>query len=1201
MAGRFPNNFTPGGGGTPNRASAKGSQAGTTNNPLLIPLSPWAARFDHADVPFDFGDGLRHSGTAPLYPSLDAVNYHDLPSSQQPLNMPDEQGLDRLFYTEKWQNQKLQGLKSWQAGAINEDMAHLPYHGGHSANYNHAENYRRFESHVLTVNEPSWFNVMKKENWFDTEVKPYPNETRPHISHWTVKDPRIWSEVRILLEYAYRVIDQLIKERDPWLDTLMFGDMVKLDGTPVDPKSTVEPEKYVLQSRQSANLPDRGAYEAIARQRFEELTRFASFGFADEWDHEMEDVTFRGVTNALQDPSRAHEPGYKMVTLVLISSSILRDLCQDAPNKPTPAETSFGRLDAATTHAVSYQRRYERWDIPQHKEPYVGDDQLREVGISFERHVFGGSGSHFGEFATRMVEGQTNRWKLIEWCFENEDIAAALRSYNEAPKDALDMSDLKRGGRIDIFWHAPAFFAALLFTDQYWDDVIAKKGRNSLKPPAVAFAPNRQNIEDDSAMFHSLQVSEIEPAVDELRAPLQKVRAALRNRNRQMAQLRPWYGDEHARWEKSLWGWTTIRTYIETFRSYHARRDLRGCLDTLWMVRNISDNYTRNPSHQKYADERATYIAYWMLHFLMAASLPIKSVYAEKFDVYRGYFNTQTANWTASARNVWRLNRRDRRARDLPTIAPQTPAQHPMDFLRLAEDVLFPLNHCLLTSRPWIFALVQCYRDLYRQRQQPSTNPQDDWADFVFDVPTYSRSDAYVMTQRAVSYLNSMAGLSLTTTPLPDNSFEREGIEYSPKMKATEPKPKFTRFWTNTEVADRGWIIVRNSNGYPEVWNPTGVEVGNFGSNQQALEIVLEKWHCGKVLKNDTDSLVEEFRRDLRSQPYRHMGLLLMWYTENEVLEMDGALSRPHYKMDGAWVYNITEFLSTATIMEEEAVLAEDSQNPGYLVSDKITKETWAKLWPYRCGGLRPEVAEPLTKPIDAPILLTWDQLRSHDNPDNGIYIAIDEIIYDVTGNYSPPTIRPPSLSMFNYCQHHPAHFSVLASLVGRDATADFKAVHPGGMASLPIAAVQHTIRRVGRVVPEWDGQFIPADCYALHDFLLRCGLAEYQRGYGGLDMTGSLSGGAHTPDTPDLEERFRARFDSAVAKRQHNLDSKQWVTLAELQAHNDPFSVEGAWVATAESNMVYDVTIADENIIAGILNTLNISPKTFLWIWTLA
>ncbi|KAK8030056.1 hypothetical protein PG993_011347 [Apiospora rasikravindrae] len=1105
-----------------------GNQTGTSNDPTLWPRSPWAERFDYPDVPFNFGDGLLHSGHAPEYPSLDALNYHDLPS-QQPINKPDDQGLDRLFHTEKWQDQRLLGLKSWQVGAINlwtvasnlerhsEYMASANYHGGHSANYDHGQNYIAYERGLFTVDESRWFNFLKKENWLELEQKSFPNETRRRIQHWTVNNDRIWYEVKIIVEFAYRVMDQLIKERDQWLDTLLFGEMVNLDGSPIPASVTTEPEKYALQARPRPSLPDRGKYEAIARARVEELTRFVTFSFTDEWDEEQADANARGESMAFYERFRRAEPGYRMTPLVLTNASFIRDLCEDAPPILTPAEASLKRYDTSKTllheimHSIAFQRCFDRWAMPStdELEPYIGDEQLAEVGISFDRHFLGGAAAHGGDLgSTTLMPGRTYREKLQVWLHSDENVVRSYGAYNQAPRDALDLASVRKRYPINLLWLVPPFFASLLFTDQYWNDVVAKKGRNAFKPPAVCYTPTYRGSNGVVAI-HGAHLSDKKPAVDELRGPLQTVRAAWQDRNTQMAQLRPWFDAARAQWQMTLWGWSGMRTQIQLFRIHHAQRDLRGCLGALRVLTRNSLDFIQNASDPIYNKERLTYIPYRIVCYLMAASLPF---------------------------------------RDLPEEISEV---NQLDYLATAMALLFPLSTLATpVSKPWRDALVSCYRHLYQQRMVPFMNFRTDWADFIFDVPAYDSNAPDVLAHLAAPNV-SLAGPSLTAdVVVPPNSFPKEGVGRSPKIPAQEPGPKTpTRFYTASEIAGNDYIIVPTSNIEPEVWDPSGIANGVWGSTPAAQNMVLDQWHCGKVLKNDSDPAAQAFRRELRSQPDRRMGKLLVWYTESEVLEFDGVLSRTLFKMWGQSVYNITEFLEVATEDEAKAVLSPDPQSAGYLDETKISDALWNKLGAYICGGVRPDSVPPITTMANSsPLLLTLSQLRAHDNPDSGVYIAIDGFIYDIT----------------DYIQHHPTHFALLARLAGQDVTQEFYQAHPRGIASLNIAVVGHTIQWVGRVLPEWDGRTIRADEFVLHDFVYKVD-ATRQSSYGGRDMTRSLVGQGSSPEKLDLTEVNLRRPERAVAKRVPvDSPSSFSITPAELRAHNDAFGLEGAWVAPA-------------------------------------
>ena len=116
------NNGTPGGapGGSPEGARQEGAPEGGIQEGSLFrgkPLSPWAERFGILDETYDFGDGRHHSGRAPLYPMIDALNYYDI-AQKEPVEKPDDADLDRLFLTERFQGTTQTGLLTWQLGAL---------------------------------------------------------------------------------------------------------------------------------------------------------------------------------------------------------------------------------------------------------------------------------------------------------------------------------------------------------------------------------------------------------------------------------------------------------------------------------------------------------------------------------------------------------------------------------------------------------------------------------------------------------------------------------------------------------------------------------------------------------------------------------------------------------------------------------------------------------------------------------------------------------------------------------------------------------------------------------------------------------------------------------------------------------------------------------------------------------------------------
>ncbi|KAK6859220.1 hypothetical protein PG995_005073 [Apiospora arundinis] len=316
--------------------------------------------------------------------------------------MPSEADLDKLFNTERFQEQRQYGLKNWQIGALNEDMAHLPYRGGHSSTYDHAANFEKFKQNTFTVDESKWYRFLRKDRWLDPDDRTLENETRKHIQRWTVNDDKIWGQVKILTEWVYRVLELLIKERDPWLDTVLWGDFMHQDGRDPDPGLRTEPKGMVLRSRTITEILNTSDYANVARERLEHLSRELRLSFLDEWDSEATGGQNMGETCWFMDSTRLNDKGYYYTPVTCISVSFLRGLCHDGPPDVTPAEASFGWFTTSLTllhelmHAIVYHRRLEKWgpkglNLAEEAEPYIRDDQLFEAGISLERHLLGGS------------------------------------------------------------------------------------------------------------------------------------------------------------------------------------------------------------------------------------------------------------------------------------------------------------------------------------------------------------------------------------------------------------------------------------------------------------------------------------------------------------------------------------------------------------------------------------------------------------------------------------------------------------------------------------------------------------------------------------------------------------------------------------------------------------------------------------------
>lgn len=184
------------------------------HHPSGQPSSPWAQIFYPSRDPFwsTRGDGLAHSGLAPEYPALTRDNLGDGKIVVNGLPKPSPADLDRLFYGERQQRDALGGLMTWQMGALREKFYTFEQATQHDT--------RCLDS--LTIDEATWFPCFRKDRWLD-----HPSSISQHLRNpiagilaghptdrMTVDNPLVWSEMRVCIEIANRILSQLIHSRN---------------------------------------------------------------------------------------------------------------------------------------------------------------------------------------------------------------------------------------------------------------------------------------------------------------------------------------------------------------------------------------------------------------------------------------------------------------------------------------------------------------------------------------------------------------------------------------------------------------------------------------------------------------------------------------------------------------------------------------------------------------------------------------------------------------------------------------------------------------------------------------------------------------------------------------------------------------------------------------------------------------------------
>lgn len=84
--------------------------------------------------------------------------------------------------------------------------------GGHVSSLSGEAHIHRlvYDTEGIEVDEDSWFPCFKKNRWYGAVAK------EPEFlagSFWSVDDPKVWGELRIILELANRILNALIDDK----------------------------------------------------------------------------------------------------------------------------------------------------------------------------------------------------------------------------------------------------------------------------------------------------------------------------------------------------------------------------------------------------------------------------------------------------------------------------------------------------------------------------------------------------------------------------------------------------------------------------------------------------------------------------------------------------------------------------------------------------------------------------------------------------------------------------------------------------------------------------------------------------------------------------------------------------------------------------------------------------------------------------
>ncbi|CAJ2511737.1 Uu.00g073620.m01.CDS01 [Anthostomella pinea] len=629
---------------------------------------------------------------------------------------------------------------------------------------------------------------------------------------------------------------------------------------------------------------------------------------------------------------------------------------------------------------------------------------------------------------------------------------------------------------------------------------------------------------------------------------------------------RPWYADEYKKWQMTPWAWPQCRTLISRLKE--AQLDSVVHLGSCAQVeaKQISERLSRYmkiyfANKKAKAGENSVIWLFAVIGLLMEASIPyMDDEYNEMTVTTEFHPSTQ-----AAAKNGWPTlisNRKSKRS----GCAKSKYSNHG-EMLDKFKDLFAQCVKTYAMPQSWISALAQAARDVIAERQK---NPEPDvHTSFNFDIPPYDSSEPWVVRQdnesadvflRDAERLISVAaaptstkGRMVSVSSAATKSVAMKNSISSQSRLTRIPTLYFTvGEITNHRAVDHAWIVEPDGSYGYDVYDITE-ELKQLKLTNQQYQALLAMTpdRCRMLSRNGAQA--NAIRAKLGKEISR-IGKQMMELHPAEFEEYtdgQGRSSGKTWVAFGTYIYDITEFPFTSQDEKQRVLQASRDEMPDpSSPADQFDDELLDNLSLFKCGSLKSSKSS--VRPQLYP--MTEKMLRWHDNPGTGVYVAIQDVIYDITG----------------YIEHHPGGRDILMMGGGVDQTAAFLQSHD------PAILRDYEELKVGRLVKEVNLDEVKRDEIVLHDWVFNINglrgkdpvLYNDLLSHRGTDATSVLT--TEGSASVALSRLYLHEKASVVAKLR-DLRPLPTITDGVLARHYEPDWAGGAWLEA--NGDVYNVT----------------------------
>ncbi|KAK1779556.1 hypothetical protein QBC45DRAFT_410927 [Copromyces sp. CBS 386.78] len=649
---------------------------------------------------FEDSNGNISSGLIPMFPTLHepfgltedlwwthkrALQEAATRADPMPKSIPKPMGvqLDQLFFTERWQQTALNGVRTWELSSLNQgiigtsywqevlmtDLSILPIPEISVT----VEQFPDID--LVSVDESKWNKVFGRGRWYDLRgvvLERDANGNPTNTRDWSVDDNATWDAMRTVIEMANRILRHVIY--GDWLYALLQGSVIPVPGVlPFEPTSTDPfyiPRRMVSPGEDGSGglkQPDPRVAQRLWLQ-IQGLSEWIIWSFFDPRDLDKygsvsktgvtagycDTAMMRTVMEKPLDPNTLPSPGDpEIFSDIKINTMLLESILSVSNTPEEVAAKHTTRLQLALVmvhelmHALYQARVYLNsgkgsWNF----EPIYQNENNAEVGWSQEHNLLGavrtiGPLNVFmpdSEFLSRAGPAFTVASSWVD------DPAHRIKG-----KELTNLDGTSRGlpeRSTPRLGPLPTYWCSRFQSQSFWDAHVAAYGLGALKAEPVVTCKSRYYDSAHLRIYHARKhvpssllryPGPIVPnQLQRFRLEEEQTYQYMEFRRKLWKSLRPWYKRSYRLWQKTPYSFCSLRLLIDKFRQAVLERKRTDAESAVGLysgylavlARDLSTPYPvahAPPGDAIFYFEFDRHPALWpfvMLEIMMHASLP---------------------------------------------------------------------------------------------------------------------------------------------------------------------------------------------------------------------------------------------------------------------------------------------------------------------------------------------------------------------------------------------------------------------------------------------------------------------------------------------------------------------------------------------------------------------------------------------------